>query len=454
MAELTSAHPGDASPALPSVAGHLPRDFISLQYSHLTPSRQEDQEIVPLCSFSPDSWDSDSFLGFQSPLGLRAPRGRSSCRGEDVEEEVVVRRRRRKIDCATPTPVSGTESPLASLALLAQLTPLSHKLQDDVNKENCQVPLSMASLFTAPMVSPAAGVFHPPPPGSGGLQLWRGPRTPLSPLTPGDGSPTGCLKRPLQRASTAESLMQKRRRAIAPLLAPPSAPQSPSAPSLSPPPLKAPTGMWDHEAVQQALDACLDEEKMLGDFSRPCSLPTVSGKHQDLNYITQDTMAALLRGEFSDSVPRFLVLDCRYPYEFEGGHVRGALNLFREEQLVQQLLRGAPAPNSPASEQLVLVFYCEFSSERGPRQCQTLRRMDREVNSYPTLHYPEMYVLRGGYKDFFPHTPEMCNPSAYRPMRHQDFKDELRRFHSKSRSWAHTRPRSTAVALLTRLHTT
>ncbi|XP_078449052.1 M-phase inducer phosphatase 3-like [Lampetra planeri] len=454
MAELASAHPGDASPARTSVVGHLPRDFISLQYSHLTPSRQEDQEIVPLCSFSPDSWDSDSFLGFQSPLGIRATRGRSSCRGEEnMEEEVVVRRRRRKMDYGTPTPVSGTESPLAPLALLTQLTPLAHKLQD-VNKENCQVPPSMASLFTAPMVSPAAGIFHPTPPppsGSGGLQLWRGPRIPLSPLTPGDGSPMGCLKRPLHRASTAESLTQKRRRAIAPFLVP-SAPRSPSAPS--PPPLKAPTGMWDHEAVQQALDACLDEEKMLGDFSRPCSLPTVSGKHQDLNYITQDTMTALLQGEFSGSVPRFLVLDCRYPYEFEGGHVRGALNIFREEQLVQQLLRGAPAPNSSASEQLVLVFYCEFSSERGPRQCQTLRRMDREVNSYPTLHYPEMYVLRGGYKDFFPHSPDMCNPSAYRPMRHQDFKDELRRFHSKSHSWAHTRPRSTAVALLTRMHTT
>lgn len=24
------------------------------------------------------------------------------------------------------------------------------------------------------------------------------------------------------------------------------------------------------------------------------------------------------------------------------------------------------------------------------------------MNEYPALHYPEMYVLKGGYKEFFP----------------------------------------------------
>lgn len=30
-----------------------------------------------------------------------------------------------------------------------------------------------------------------------------------------------------------------------------------------------------------------------------------------------------------------------------------------------------------------------------------MRERDRLGNKYPRLHYPELYVLKGGYKDFF-----------------------------------------------------
>lgn len=33
-------------------------------------------------------------------------------------------------------------------------------------------------------------------------------------------------------------------------------------------------------------------------------------------------------------------------------------------------------------------------------RCQYLRRLDRRVNVYPSLHYPELYLLLGGYKLF------------------------------------------------------
>lgn len=32
-------------------------------------------------------------------------------------------------------------------------------------------------------------------------------------------------------------------------------------------------------------------------------------------------MADLLKGKFDKILERFLVVDCRYPYEFEGGHI-------------------------------------------------------------------------------------------------------------------------------------
>ena len=66
------------------------------------------------------------------------------------------------------------------------------------------------------------------------------------------------------------------------------------------------------------------------------------------------------------------------------------------------LLRVPLAAISPERRVLV-VFHCEFSSERGPRMCRFVRERDRSLNEYPKLHYPELYVLKGGYKDFFPH---------------------------------------------------
>lgn len=36
------------------------------------------------------------------------------------------------------------------------------------------------------------------------------------------------------------------------------------------------------------------------------------------------------------------------------------------------------------------------------RRCRFVREKDRACNEYPQLHYPELYVLKGGYREFFP----------------------------------------------------
>lgn len=33
-------------------------------------------------------------------------------------------------------------------------------------------------------------------------------------------------------------------------------------------------------------------------------------------------MVALLMGKFSNIVEKFVIVDCRYPYEYEGGHIK------------------------------------------------------------------------------------------------------------------------------------
>lgn len=37
-------------------------------------------------------------------------------------------------------------------------------------------------------------------------------------------------------------------------------------------------------------------------------------------------MVAALTGQFNHLVERVIVIDCRYPYEFEGGHIKVSKN--------------------------------------------------------------------------------------------------------------------------------
>lgn len=81
-------------------------------------------------------------------------------------------------------------------------------------------------------------------------------------------------------------------------------------------------------------------------------------------------MAKLLRNEYEDSVASFKVVDCRYPYEFDGGHIRGAQNLFTQEQILTELVNSkTDTPKLVSDEPMrhIIVFHCEFSSERGPK---------------------------------------------------------------------------------------
>ncbi len=33
-------------------------------------------------------------------------------------------------------------------------------------------------------------------------------------------------------------------------------------------------------------------------------------------------VASLIRGQFGPAVEDFLIVDCRYPYEYQGGHIK------------------------------------------------------------------------------------------------------------------------------------
>ncbi|KAM6169571.1 M-phase inducer phosphatase 1 isoform 2-T2 [Rhynchocyon petersi] len=184
--------------------------------------------------------------------------------------------------------------------------------------------------------------------------------------------------------------------------------------------------------IENILDS--DPRDLIGDFSKGYLFHTVAGKHQDLKYISPEIMASVLNGKFANVIKEFLIIDCRYPYEYEGGHIKGAVNLHMEEEVEDFLLKKPIVPTD--GKRVIVVFHCEFSSERGPRMCRYVRERDRLGNEYPKLHYPELYVLKGGYKEFFLKCQSYCEPPSYRPMHHEDFKEDLKKFRTKSRTWA------------------
>lgn len=205
--------------------------------------------------------------------------------------------------------------------------------------------------------------------------------------------------------------------------------------------------------IMNALSRSSSEPDLIGDFSKSYILPLTEGRHRDLKSISVETMAALVHGSFNDQIASVKIIDCRYPYEFEGGHIRGAKNLYTQDQILEELIQSKTEPpkvDTDGPKRHIIVFHCEFSSERGPKLSRFLRNHDRCLNSdsYPALHYPEIYLLHGGYKDFFAMYPELCDPIAYRPMLDPEYGEAYRHFRAKSKSWNGDAVRGSASATL------
>lgn len=189
--------------------------------------------------------------------------------------------------------------------------------------------------------------------------------------------------------------------------------------------------------IKSALNRIADEPDLVGDCSRAYTLPTINGKHQDLKSITSETLSRVIDGEYSHEIEQAIIVDCRYPYEFQGGHIQGAKNIYTNRDILEEFMKHPIQPQDP-SKRVVLIFHCEFSSERGPKLSRFLRSQDRLANKdcYPHLNYPELYLLDGGYKCFYESKLSHCEPQTYKPMLHKDHSDDLRHFRTKSKSWA------------------
>ncbi|XP_015793552.1 M-phase inducer phosphatase-like [Tetranychus urticae] len=204
---------------------------------------------------------------------------------------------------------------------------------------------------------------------------------------------------------------------------------------------KSPTKLKESEAkIMKAVQISEQDPDLIGDFSQQYALPVCLGKHSDLKTITPETLAALLRGQYKNIIDNHTIIDGRYPYEFKGGHIIGAKNIYNKSMLLSELLdnqqENIDANKDGKRNRHILIFHCEFSSERGPSLLRFLRNKDREYNlsRYPCLFHPEIYILDGGYKAFYEKFKELCVPQNYLPMLSKDHKEEMRQFRNKNKS--------------------
>jgi M-phase inducer tyrosine phosphatase len=76
--------------------------------------------------------------------------------------------------------------------------------------------------------------------------------------------------------------------------------------------------------------------------------------------IEKNVLVDLLNGKYNDRYENLIIIDCRFEYEYEGGHINGAVNYNDKEALSSNLFDEEPKPNT------LLVFHCEYSAHRAP----------------------------------------------------------------------------------------
>ncbi|EPY49663.1 M phase inducer phosphatase Cdc25 [Schizosaccharomyces cryophilus OY26] len=155
-----------------------------------------------------------------------------------------------------------------------------------------------------------------------------------------------------------------------------------------------------------------DSDEYMSSHMETLSLPCFGVKEDSLKRISQDTLLKLLDGYYKDIYDECIIVDCRFEYEYLGGHITNAINLNSKQAVVDTFF------NKPRVHRIALIFHCEHSAHRAPHLALHFRNMDRQMNShrYPFLYYPEVYILHGGYKAFYENHRSRCDPVNYVPM--------------------------------------
>jgi M-phase inducer tyrosine phosphatase len=79
----------------------------------------------------------------------------------------------------------------------------------------------------------------------------------------------------------------------------------------------------------------------------------------------------LIDGNYDFGIADFHIIDCRFDYEYDGGHIAGAVNInttngVEDFLLNPKLTKPKQSVSGDAAKKTILVFHCEFSVKRAP----------------------------------------------------------------------------------------
>jgi hypothetical protein len=92
----------------------------------------------------------------------------------------------------------------------------------------------------------------------------------------------------------------------------------------------------------------------------PLKLPSFIDQPGDLPRIALETIISVLNGEYGHLYDSIMVVDCRFEYEYSGGHINGADNFNDKEELARKLFA------QPTLKSTLIVLHCEYSAHRAP----------------------------------------------------------------------------------------
>ncbi|KJE92939.1 hypothetical protein CAOG_03819 [Capsaspora owczarzaki ATCC 30864] len=175
----------------------------------------------------------------------------------------------------------------------------------------------------------------------------------------------------------------------------------------------------------QALDPLADRVLLSTSYGSGCQ---ATPENSD-SYMISPGQAAQIINDFNRGFSEYnhlIVVDCRFAFEYKGGHIDGAINCdvsvsTAVDSLLNQLF---PVDSRPyAYKDVCLLFHCEFSQKRAPQVFTKMRDRDRALHEWPSLRFPSAFVVTGGYKAIYTEFQQtgLCNPDSYRPMLHDDY---------------------------------
>ena len=60
-------------------------------------------------------------------------------------------------------------------------------------------------------------------------------------------------------------------------------------------------------------------------------------------------------------MPNIVIVDCRFDYEYQGGHIKGAININSKEALEETFFEAKDTIENIMRQKPIIIFHCEFS---------------------------------------------------------------------------------------------